>query len=516
LNAIFIKPLTKKRNCAFNEHFWTGTAPPTYYVSHWWGESVLDFILCCEYHAMMYGLEASETSYWVCAYANRQHDLGADLGKDPAKSSFNRAMGLARGVYLVIDEHVTATSRIWVDYELFRSVESKSSIDIGIYHDGAVRMIADTAIPNETPYQRNRREMKFPFAQVCAMFLTIQLHKGEVSQQIDKIRIINSMCGHTDNLDDKGVLERIESADKSDAMYVKEKGILARSDWTLRAEMAQKSLSIALSTEGETIENFHGNNLVEIINRDTRRTVLSFDDMTSLPGVDDGVFATIVGMIGPNIDTFLLNVAGCPNLTNACINKLMLPETLKNLDLNLGHARNITNDALIKLANAIPANLETLVLSVTGYKNPDGTYLPLRHNDHLEAFAAAMPQNLSEYSLTTTLGGEETSEGLIELAKSMPGGLKKFHLFIRWDGFTGDCLETIVGYLPTSLEHLSLKFHMGEYIELDALTLLAAECERLVNLQSLVLSSRDGGRKGYYGCRDIGSLQELKDIVVPM
>ncbi len=35
LNSILIKPLTKKRNCAFKELFASGESPPTYYVSHW-------------------------------------------------------------------------------------------------------------------------------------------------------------------------------------------------------------------------------------------------------------------------------------------------------------------------------------------------------------------------------------------------------------------------------------------------------------------------------------------------
>ena len=114
LNDILIKPLTKKRNCAFKELFPSGTSVPTYYVSHWWGESALHFISMCEYHAMKHELPASEAKYWVCAYANRQHDLGTDLGTDPSTSSFTRAMMLAKGVLLVIDPTVTAISRIWV------------------------------------------------------------------------------------------------------------------------------------------------------------------------------------------------------------------------------------------------------------------------------------------------------------------------------------------------------------------------------------------------------------------
>ncbi len=188
LNEILIKPLTRRDNVAFKELFSSGETAPTYYVSHWWGEKVLDFIKCCEGHAMMHRLDPSVASYWVCAYANRQHDLGSDLGTDPTKSSFNRAMQLAKGVLLVVDPRVVVTSRIWVDYELFRTIQSKCMLDFAIFNQGIVSLIADEALANEHPYQRNIRENKFPFEEVCDKFFQLQLHSGEASLEIDKVR----------------------------------------------------------------------------------------------------------------------------------------------------------------------------------------------------------------------------------------------------------------------------------------------------------------------------------------
>jgi hypothetical protein len=68
LNQSLIMPLTKDRNCAFKELFTSGASKPTYYVSHWWGESVFDFIRCCEYHADRHGLSPVEATYWVCKF----------------------------------------------------------------------------------------------------------------------------------------------------------------------------------------------------------------------------------------------------------------------------------------------------------------------------------------------------------------------------------------------------------------------------------------------------------------
>ena len=42
--------------------------PKARFVSHWWGEPVLDFIKCLQKHAEVRELGEDPTS-WVCAYA---------------------------------------------------------------------------------------------------------------------------------------------------------------------------------------------------------------------------------------------------------------------------------------------------------------------------------------------------------------------------------------------------------------------------------------------------------------
>ena len=74
-----IKPFTAKEACSFVElvvDAGTTAQRPLWFISHWWGEAVFDFILAVEAHAKARGLEAS-AAYWVCAYANNQHELGA-------------------------------------------------------------------------------------------------------------------------------------------------------------------------------------------------------------------------------------------------------------------------------------------------------------------------------------------------------------------------------------------------------------------------------------------------------
>ena len=79
-----------------------------------WGEPVCDFIACLERHAELRGL-GEDTVYWVCAYANNQHELGADLGDDPRKSSFYKALRQVKGVVVVLDPLATPSAQVEFD-----------------------------------------------------------------------------------------------------------------------------------------------------------------------------------------------------------------------------------------------------------------------------------------------------------------------------------------------------------------------------------------------------------------
>jgi len=510
LNTILIKPLTKKRNCAFKELFPSGASTPTFYVSHWWGERVLDFIHCCEYHAMSHELSPSQAKYWVCAYANRQHDLGTDLGTDPAQSSFNRAMQKAEGVLLVIDPNVVVTSRIWVDYELYRTISTNNLMDMAAYNKGNVHLIAGKDLPNETAYQKNRREEKFPFAELAKSFLEVELYKGDASQEIDKIRILNVMRKKGGKLDDSSVLSRIKSKLFSDPQYIEDMEQFSQADSSLRAEMATKAVSVALSTEGQTLNNFHGFDLIDIIKADTLRKELIFDDLVSLDEVNDAEFKKLVGLIAPQVEKFILNVCGCRNITDSSINELELPPSLKELDLNMGYARNIEGKALHHLASVIPQQLTKLSLDVSGFKTPSGSYLPERYNDHLKEFASNMPPNLEAYSLVTTLASEDDDEGLVDLAKALPANLKEFSIVLEsWEGFKGEFVTNMVMHLPRSLKRMSIKMYGGEYFNDEDFQSFSKEVSHLSDLDDFHLHTRNDGKEGYYRIRNIGSLAEL-------
>ena len=64
-----IKPFTAKAACSFVELVvdeGTVEQTPQWFISHWWGEPVRDFVASVEAHATAQGVEAS-AAYWVCA-----------------------------------------------------------------------------------------------------------------------------------------------------------------------------------------------------------------------------------------------------------------------------------------------------------------------------------------------------------------------------------------------------------------------------------------------------------------
>ena len=80
------------------------------FVSHAWLEPVCKFVACLKHHASLREL-SEQTAYWVCAYANNQHQLQAEICHNPRKTSFYRAIKSCAGVLLVLDQNATPFTR---------------------------------------------------------------------------------------------------------------------------------------------------------------------------------------------------------------------------------------------------------------------------------------------------------------------------------------------------------------------------------------------------------------------
>ena len=135
-----ISPATAAQCCSMVELMASEEQPPDYFVSHFWAEPILDFLACLERHSETRRLEIESgfhngafrtphplylgrsPRYWVCAHANNQHDLTAEISDDLMQTSFYRAMRLAQGTLSVIDASAGCFDRIWCVYELYQSL----------------------------------------------------------------------------------------------------------------------------------------------------------------------------------------------------------------------------------------------------------------------------------------------------------------------------------------------------------------------------------------------------------
>lgn len=193
---------------------------PTWFISHAWAEPVWEFVNCVARHGQLRDLRETD-AWWVCAYANNQHELGKDLTQDPRSTSFFRAMSLCDGLLIVLDTTATPFQRIWCCYEqsvaLTSQREKRMLLDIAtadtesaaVITDGATKF--DLAEKAKTMYRKiagyedsvkAHREANFPIHLILQALTTIDVKNAFASEPLDKIRILNTIC-KSKTLEDK-------------------------------------------------------------------------------------------------------------------------------------------------------------------------------------------------------------------------------------------------------------------------------------------------------------------------
>ena len=184
--------------------------------SHWWGEPIVSFVNCCQKHASLRRLNDASANYWVCGYANRQHELELEIGKNITESSFYKALHVADGLLLILDQDATPFSRIWCDYELYASITAPDKmLDIVTMcqlvgkHQAGAQMLSKSPLQGESAVAKSVREQSFPLS-LLLKGLQVSLENGEATIQKDKDGILFEMGGHADltTVAGKEVLQR--------------------------------------------------------------------------------------------------------------------------------------------------------------------------------------------------------------------------------------------------------------------------------------------------------------------
>ena len=217
-----IKPYTYKARKSFVECITSEARIPDYFVSHWWGEPVVDFIKCIEQFCRDFNVPDT-TTFWICAYAINQHDISGDVTNDPSQSAFNKAMRLSKGTISILDKGGVVFSRIWCIYELHKTLTAKDEqrefnatwcIYTAHDHDHVEKWMGQTEkrdavglVPGGTVTDIGRqsytinREQHFPF-QLILSSLKTEITNAEASVDSDRTHILNAIVGRANDLDD--------------------------------------------------------------------------------------------------------------------------------------------------------------------------------------------------------------------------------------------------------------------------------------------------------------------------
>jgi len=213
---------------------------PRWFVSHWWGESVFEFVACIE--QFVYDFRANynddddrrgggmteDTPFWICVYANNQWDLSNYVTNDPGDSGFAKAMETVKYRTLsLLDKNGIVFTRIWCIFELYmtmlRAQDLKKKISkqgqkseggvwavyaaqkhlyqqysgydpeerkaVGIITGGA------TGDAGSSDWSKNR-EQHFPFDLIMKS-LKIKVETASATVDTDRVNILNYIVGRT-------------------------------------------------------------------------------------------------------------------------------------------------------------------------------------------------------------------------------------------------------------------------------------------------------------------------------
>eukprot|EP00931_Biecheleriopsis_adriatica_P054841 TRINITY_DN32310_c0_g1_i1.p1 TRINITY_DN32310_c0_g1~~TRINITY_DN32310_c0_g1_i1.p1 ORF type:complete len:1005 (-),score=233.26 TRINITY_DN32310_c0_g1_i1:183-3197(-) len=122
INDLFVMPLTKAEVCSFTEILMDGPQDPAWFVSHWWGTPFGDSLPMMNYHAQVHELP-SASPYWICTFANNQHNLEELNESDLLQTPFVRAImsPSCRGTLMLMNENAEPFRRTWCTLENFIS-----------------------------------------------------------------------------------------------------------------------------------------------------------------------------------------------------------------------------------------------------------------------------------------------------------------------------------------------------------------------------------------------------------
>lgn len=465
-----IKPATEKRKCSYVELVASGSQPPSWFVSHWWGEVITSFVQCLRQHMVDRALPVT-VAYWVCAYANNQWYAGTEIGDDPAKSSFRKAMTLSEGTISILDPDSVVYNRIWCCYEVWVSLcaayviaplEKKYLYDCYTCLDtskavGLTDGFAAADMRRVEEFWKDDkyvREKVFPLS-LCRSFLSIELQHAQASRAEDKVHILNSIIGKPSSRDPPP--DTHERYEELNSML---RGRFAAASW-------RKALEVGDTTA--TMEDYR----VALLKSRLLSIDLSFDGAKDF--MDDRALKTLAAGLPPTLKSLCLDFSRCGLLTDESVPVLAsaFPAQLEHLQLDLSDCKKLTDISVVAVASALAHSpLRELRLDFSSCRacTDEGVIF----------LAKQLPVSL-DYLDFFFLGCRQiTDKSLTSLASRLPPGLASFGVsFVGCEQVTDEGFGQLLKGLPRDLKDLTLYFNGCLLTDRCAEALLAAELPSL-------------------------------------
>lgn len=388
INTWLIQPATRATNSALFEHIADREQAPTWFLSHWWGEPLINVMKCVRRHHAARSLP-THVAYWICAYACRQEDLVADFADGLQYNDFFRAMQQARfKVLLILDVSTssggpaTPFKRLWCIFECSMCLDQVAApIDTALVVPGKKEEVelvcsgltklertSDKYLAGRGMATKVKREYTFP-DEIPKAGLAFNVKLATASSEQDHRRILNFIAGQPQDDNPPRDHERYDRLNK------RIQGLLSQLFW-------HRALSKDKPTQEEPRKKFmaHLNHLSKAIASDSWRRSLS------------------------------LCLAGC-NLQDDDSVQLVaqgVPSNLASLSLNLQHS-GVGDRHLDIIASLLPKDLQVLSLDLSGCSVSDAGIM-------------SFVQNLNKNVQTLSLGLHSTQVGafLLEVTKHEP------------------------------------------------------------------------------------------------
>lgn len=462
-----IKPSTAAHSCSYVELASSShnSQVPVWFVSHFWGEAIADFIACIEKHVTRRQLRDT-SPYWVCAYANNQHELGCDLTRDPKMTSFFKAMRLAVGLLLILDTAATPFQRSWCCFEestALKDTERREPMqfDVATNTTTGAEVLTDRPVGHESWVNKTKQEEGFPM-ELLRKCLHVKIQDSSASVEIDKVRILNSIAGLSENrLDDplpavldKPRLDNYEAINNSlcslfaitcwRAAVYREAGdeMMQELAKALKADSNLQILRLSFEDQLGVIKFKHqlkDAHLVQIgasLPSGLKHMQISCDYCHKLS--DTGLVGLVQNLPRCLQVLHLSFRAGSSfkinDFTDAGIKALIstMPLNLKTLVLNFDHVMLLSDDAFVELVQTFPRTLTTLSINFSPYGTPNENR-KFDADRRLEALSQNFPNELE--SLCVSLGDflKISSWKPAVIIKNLPTSVKSLKLSVPQD-----------------------------------------------------------------------------------